>query len=111
MQVKGRWQLRFDPAFMWSGVTANTAAGQTVPNDNYVVNESTRTYLFYVSPAAQVRVLTRNDYFNGTSVPVATLAQLVAGKKPLKLFEGLDTGFWMQYHVDTACSLQQQYHP
>lgn len=92
-------------------MTATTAAGQVVPNDNYVVNESKRTYLFYVSPTAHITVLTRKHYLDGVPVTVATLAQLVAGKKPLKLFEPLETGFWMRYRVDTACDLRQQFHP
>lgn len=111
VHAKGHWQLRFDPALFTSGVTANAAAGQQVPNDNYVVNESKRTYLFYVSPTAHITVLTRKHYVDGVPIPVATLAQLVAGKQPLKLFEPLETGFWMRYHVDTACDLRQQYHP
>jgi hypothetical protein len=45
----GQYRLRFDPAWFLTGVTANTAAaedgavspGEPVPNDNYVVNEST----------------------------------------------------------------------
>jgi hypothetical protein len=119
VHAKGHWQLRFDPAQFTSGVTANTAAaedhvipkGQPMPNDNYVVNESKRTYLYYVSPRAHVTVLTPKSYVTGAPVSIDTLAQLVAGKKPIKLFEQLDTGFWMQYHVDTVCDLAQQYHP
>jgi hypothetical protein len=56
-------------------------------------------------------VLTPKSYVNGTPVTVAQLAQLVAGKTPVKLFEPLDTGVWMRVHVDTACDLRQQYHP
>lgn len=111
LHTKGHWQLRFDPALFTSGVTANAAAGQQVPNDNYVVNESKRTYLFYVSPTAHVTVLTPKHNVDGAPVSVATLAQLVAGKHPVKLFEPFGTGFWMRYHIDTACDVRQQYHP
>jgi hypothetical protein len=107
----GRWEMRFDPAFMWTGATANAAAGQTVPNDNYVVNESTRTYLFYVSPKARLFVLTPKHYLDGSPVSVETLARIVRGPSPLELYEPLATGFWMRYHVDTVCELRQQYQP
>ena len=115
----GRYELRFDPAVFTSGVTANTAAaedgviapGDAMPNDNYVVDESHRTYLYLVPPSTPIRVLTPKSNVNGTPITVAQLAQLVAGKTPVKLFEPLDTGVWMRVHVDTACSLQQQYHP
>jgi hypothetical protein len=115
----GRYEMRFDPAVFTSGVTANTAAaedgviapGDAMPNDNYVVDESHRTYLYLVPPSTPVRVLTPQSNVNGTPITVAQLSQLVAGKAPVKLFEPLDTGVWMRVHVDTACSLQQQYHP
>lgn len=113
------YRMQFDPAIFTSGETANTAAaqdhviapGESMPNDNYVVNESRRPYLYLVPPSTPVLVLTPKSYLNGTPVTVAQLAELVAGKTPVKLFEPLDTGFWMRVHVDTACSLAQQYHP
>jgi hypothetical protein len=54
----GRYELRFDPAVFTSGVTANAAAaedgviapGEAMPNDNYVVDESHRTYVYLVPP-------------------------------------------------------------
>jgi hypothetical protein len=115
----GTYRMQFDPAIFTSGVTANTAAaqdkviapGEPMPNDNYVVNESKRTYLYLVPPSTPVRVLTPEHNVDGAPITVAQLAQLVAGGRPVKLFEGLDTGFWMWVHVDTACDLQQQYHP
>jgi hypothetical protein len=117
------FEMRFDPAWFTSGVTANTAAaedglippGQPVPNDNHVVDESHRTLLYLVPAAAQVTVLTDTKNAAGnlysTPITVSQLAQLVKGEAPVKLFEGLDTGFWMHLRVDTACSLDQQYHP
>ena len=115
----GRYEMRFDPAVYTAGVTANTAAaedgviphGTAMPDDNYVSDESHRAYLYFVPSSTPVRVLTPKSYVNGTPITVAQLAQLVAGKTPVKLFEPLDSGFWMRVHVDTACSLQQQFHP
>jgi hypothetical protein len=114
------YRMQFDPALFTGGQTANVAAaqdkviapGESMPNDNYVVNESKRTYLYLVPPSTPVRVLkTSNDIGTGSPIAVAQLARLVAGTTPMKLWEPLDTGFWMWVHVDTACDLQQQYHP
>ena len=52
------YELRFDPAFWLSGETANTAAaedgavapGEPVPNDYYIVDESSRTLKYLVRP-------------------------------------------------------------
>ena len=116
------YRLRFDPAWFTSGVTANEAAaedgavepGQPVPNDNYVVDESHRLYTYLVPSDAHVTVLTRNGdpaNFGATKVTVAELADLVAGQKPVDLFEPLDSGVWIAVNVDMVCSLDQQYHP
>jgi hypothetical protein len=114
-----RYRLRFDPAWFLNGVTANVAAaedgvvpaGQPVPNDNYVVNESHRPFTYVVPANAHVTVLKRG--VESSPITVAQLAQLVAGKSPFPrpLFEGLGTGFWIRVHIDTARSLDQQYHP
>ena len=115
-----RYLLRFDPASFLSGETANRAAaqdgvvppGQPVPNDNYVVNESRRTYVYKVTPATRIRVLVRGgNITEGSPVSVATLARLVHGGRPVRLFEGLESGFWLGVHIDRACSLEQQYRP
>lgn len=112
--------LRFDPAWFLSGVTANAAAaadgavapGQPVPNDNYVVDETHRLYTYLVQPEARVTVLVQNGpLFPGTRVSVAQLAELVAGRSPVKLFESLESGVWIRVHGDTVCSLKQQYRP
>ena len=52
-----------------------------------------------------------SDIGTGSPVTVACLAGLVSGTRPMTLFEPPDTGFWMWVHVDTACDLEQQYHP
>ena len=116
-----RFELRFDPAWFTTGLTASRAKLEDtgyadVPNDSYVVEEGHRL-LTYVLPAnARITVLTRkgrpdSSGFPSTVVTPSQLAELLAGKEPVKLFEGLDTGFWMNVHVDTVCSLRQQYHP
>jgi hypothetical protein len=116
-----RFELRFDPAWFTTGLTATRASLEDtgygdVPNDNYVIEEGHRL-LTYILPAnARITVLTRKGQPDSSGFPSATvtpaqLAQLLAGKEPVKLLEALDTGFWMHVHVDTVCSLQQQYRP
>ena len=118
----GRYEMRFDPAWFTSGVTANTAAaedgvvepGEPVPNDNYRIDEGHRLLTYLVSPKAHVTVLTRNGDpagFGATPVTVSELSQLVNGRKPVELFESLDTGVWIRVHIDTACAIDQQYQP
>jgi hypothetical protein len=118
------YTMRFDPAWFLSGVTANTAAaedgavapGDPVPNDNYVVEEGHRLLTYLVPAGAQITVLTTGGTpdaagFPSTAITASELAQLVDGKEPVKLYESLDTGFWMRVNVDTVCSLEQQYRP
>ena len=117
-----RYEMRFDPAWFTSGVTANTAAaedgvvepGEPVPNDNYRIEEGHRLLTYLVPTDAQVSVLTRQGdpaSFGATPIPVSELAQLVRGEKPVELFEPLDTGVWIRVHIDTVCALDQQYQP
>jgi hypothetical protein len=117
-----QYEMRFDPAWFTSGVTANTAAaedgvvepGEPVPNDNYRVEEGHRLLTYLVPRSAHVTVLTRQGDpagFGATPISVSELAQLVDGEKPVELFELLDSGIWASYHVDTVCSLDQQYQP
>jgi hypothetical protein len=118
------YELRFDPAWFLSGETANTAAaedgavepGQPVPNDNYVVEEGHRLLTFLVRPNARVTVLVKGGAldeagFTLKPITIAQLAQLVRGEKPVDLFEPLESGMWIRAHIDTACSLEQQYRP
>jgi hypothetical protein len=118
----GRFEMRFDPAWFTSGVTANTAAaedgvvekGEPVPNDNYRIEEGHRLLTYLVAPTASVTVLTRGGdpaQFGATPITVSQLALLVKGEEPIKLFEPLDTGVWIRIHVDTACAIDQQYQP
>ena len=123
LTLKGdEYEMRFDPAWFTSGVTANTAAaedgavepGEPVPNDNYVVDETHRLYTYLVPTDAHVTVLTRQGdpaTFGSTQVSVAELAELVKGATPVELFEPLDSGMWIRVHIDTVCDLEQQYRP
>jgi hypothetical protein len=117
-----RYVLRFDPAWFVSGITANTAAaqdgavepGQPVPNDNYVVNEDRRLFTYTVPSDARATVLTQHGnpgQLGATRITIPELAQIVLGKSHLKLFEPIDTGFWITIRIDTVRSLDQQYHP
>jgi len=115
------YQLRFDPAWFTSGVTANTAAaedgavdpGQPVPNDNYVVDESHRLLTYLVPESTPVTVLTRDGTgpLGETPSTVAELDLIVNGGEHRALIEPLDSGVWIRVHVDTVCSLDQQYRP
>jgi hypothetical protein len=112
----GSYLMRFDPAWLLTGKTANQAAledtgSSDVPNDSYVVNETPRAYTFFVSPNAHVTVL--KEGVNGSPITVAQLTQLANGHNPFPkpLFEPLSTGFWIRIKNDTVDSLDQQYHP
>lgn len=113
--------LRFDPALLLTGVTANTAAaedgavppGQPVPNDNYRLNEGHRLLIYLVPANARVTVLTNNGQgaLGETPITVDELFRIVNGGKHRRLFEPLATGVWLRLHGDTVRSLEQQYQP
>jgi hypothetical protein len=112
--------MRFDPALLLMGVTANTAAaedgavppGQPVPNDNYRLNETHRLLTFLVSANARVTVVTtKAGQLGDTPIDVAELSRIVNGGKHLKLFEPLMSGVWIRYRIDTVHSIAQQYQP
>jgi hypothetical protein len=112
--------LRFDPALVTSGETANVAAaedgviepGDAMPNDNYEVDEGHRLFTYIVPADTPVRVLTNLSPGEMTSpISVSELAQLVAGETPVKLFEPLSTGFRIRVHVDTVCDVEHAYKP
>ena len=118
----GRWELRFDPAWFTSGVTANTAAaedgvvapGEPVPNDNYRIDEGHRLLTYIVAPNAHVTVLTRKGdpaQFGATPITSPSWHSSCGAPRPVDLFEPLDTGVWIRVHVDTVCSIEQQYQP
>jgi hypothetical protein len=116
------YRMRLDPAWFTSGVTANVAAaedglvepGEPVPNDNYRIEEGHRLLTYLVPAGAHVTVLTRQGdpaNFGATKITIDELSRLVAGEKPVDLFEPLDTGVWIGVKVDTVCSIDQQYVP
>ncbi len=118
------FEVRFDPAWFLSGVTANTAAaedgavesGEPVPNDYYVLEEGHRLLTYLVPSDTHITVLTRGGELDGagfpsTAITVSQLVQLLDGKEPVKLAEPLESGLWLRANVDTVCSLEQQYRP
>jgi hypothetical protein len=128
LERKGdHYELRFDPAFFLSGVAANVAQAEDqhtpcqpsacppVANDNYVVDESHRLLTYLVPADVQGTVLTKSGSSGGpfpaTTITVAQLAQIIAGKSSLKLFEPLSSGVWILVHVDTVRTFAQQYRP
>jgi hypothetical protein len=120
-RVGDRYEMSFDPALMLMGETANRAAqedgvvgpGEPVPNDNYVVNESKRTYTYFVADDAKVTLLVRTtpEKWAPTKESVSELAKVVAGTSALDLFEPLDSGTWITVDVDTVRAVYQQYAP
>jgi hypothetical protein len=113
------FRLRFDPAWLLSGVTASAAAadgtaaepGEPVADDYYVVDEGHRLLTYVVPADARVTVLAHG--VEQDPIAVSELAQIVAGGNPLgaPLFEPIDTGFWIVVQVDTVRSLHQRYVP
>jgi hypothetical protein len=115
-----RYVLRFDPAWLLEGTTAQRAAvddgvlpaGEPVPNDNYTRDESHELLTFVVPRTAKVTVLTRGP--TSTKVSVAELAQLLAGRNPRhRAIFGVPRswGYWALVRVDRVRSLDAQYHP
>jgi hypothetical protein len=116
----GRYVLRFDPAWLLEGTTAEQAAvadgvlpaGAPVPNDNYTRDESHKLLTFVVPRTARVTVLTRGP--RSTPVAVAEFAELLEGRNPRHrpLF-GPPAGwaYWALVNIDRVRSLDAQYHP
>ena len=121
------YELRFDPAWFLSGLTANVAQAQdqgvpcrpsacpAVANDNYVVDEGHRVLTYIVPAGVRGTVLVKNGSnggpFPSTTITAAKLAQLVDGKSSLKLFEPLSSGVWILVNGDTVRTFTQQYVP
>ena len=115
-----RYELRFDPAWWLSGVTAQRAAvadgvirpGEAVPNDHYVVDESHRLLTYLVPVTARATVLVLGPC--AISIGIPELAQIVKGRNPRhrKLYDrGNHLGYWLRSRIDTVRSLDQQYQP
>jgi hypothetical protein len=117
-----QYELRFDPAWFLTGVTANVAqaadqgtACAPGADDVYVLDESHRPLVYIVPPTVRGTVLTKNGANNGpfpaSTVTVARLAELVAGRDSQTLFEPLASGVWILVHGDTVRTFAQQYRP
>jgi hypothetical protein len=96
--------LRFDPAWLLSGVTASRASLEDtgsgdVPNDTYTRDETHKLLTFLVRANAQVTVLTHATC--STRTTVAKLAKSTTPRRP----------FWIQVRIDTVRSIDEQYHP
>jgi len=114
----GRFEMRFDPALLLHGVTANRAAaedGREVTNDYYIVDETHRLLTYIVTATARVTILTKGPC--STGITVSELAQILKGKNPKhrRLFGQPSTsGFWIRVgnkYPNPALSLDQQYQP
>lgn len=120
----GGYFVHFDPALFLSGVTANVAQAEdqgvtcaprdceAVANDNLVVDESDRTYVYFLPDDVKGTVLTKtSNNFAGTTITAKQLDEIVAGTSSLQLFEPLESGVWLTVHIDTIRSFAQQYQP
>lgn len=109
---QGRVEMRFDPAWYTSGLTARVASHGAVPNDRYVVEEGHRLLTYVVAANATIRVLTNHGAGPVlTPISLGELTRIVNGGKHLKLFEPLRTGVWIRVHSDTIREVDQQYQP
>jgi hypothetical protein len=96
--------LRFDPAWLLSGMTANRAALEDtgsgdVPNDTYTRDETHKLLTFLVPVDAHVTVLT-----HATCSTRTTAAKLASSATPRRRF-------WIRVRMDTVRSVDEQYHP
>jgi hypothetical protein len=113
-----RIQLRFDPAWFTSGLTASVAkredtGSSDVPNDNYAVEEGHRSLTYLLPRSARVTVLTNvaAKGISATPITVAELLRIVNGGTHRRLFEPLDSGVWIRVRNDRLLELDQQYKP
>jgi len=113
-----RYVVRFDPAMFTSGLTASVASKEDtgssdVPNDNYVVEESHRSYSYVLPSSAKITVLTNHGTagISATPISAAELYRIVNGGPHRKLFEPLLSGVWIRVRIDTIKELDQQYRP
>jgi hypothetical protein len=99
-----RYVLRFDPAWLLSGVTASRAAledtgSSDVPNDTYTRDETHKLLTFLVPAGVNVTVLTHSTCSTRT-----TVAKLAKSATPRRRF-------WIGVRNDTVRSVDEQYHP
>ena len=119
----GRFEMRFDPAWLLKGVTAERAAvedgvlrpGEPVPNDYYIVEEGHRLLTYVVAANAHVTILGRG--LQTIEITVSELSQIVKGKNPKnrQLFDrARGLGYWIRVgnkYPNAVRSLDQQYQP
>ena len=96
--------LRFDPAWLLSGLTASRAAledtgSSDVPNDTYTRDETHKLLTFLVPAGANVTALT-----HATCSTRTTVAKLANSATPRRRF-------WIRVRIDTVRSIDEQYHP
>ena len=110
-RVGSRYILRFDPALLLTGYTAqrakreDTGSGE-VPNDYYILDETHRLLSYVVPAGTPVTVLTHGT--NTTPVSIAALARRVRN--------GQEKGvtFWLligNKYPTPVLSIDQQYRP
>jgi len=116
----GKWKLRFDPALLLSGSAAEQVAfeetgSRDVPNDSITFDETHRLLTYVVAPTATVTIITQG--LDPTTISVAELSKIVAGKNPAhrKLFgDPKGFGFWIRVgdkYPNPVLTIDEQYHP
>jgi len=116
----GRWEMRFDPALVLHGVSAERAAledtgSSDVPNDSYTLELGHRLVTYVVAADAKVTVLTKG--LGTATLPVSKLALLLRGKNPMHVpvFDRTNgLGYWIRVgdkYPNAVLSLDQQYQP
>jgi hypothetical protein len=116
-RVAGHVEMRLDPAWVTSGLTARRASlAETgsgfVPNDHYYVEGGHRLLTYVVAPNATIRIITNHG--SGpvlTPIKLAELMRIVNGEPHRALWESLRTGVWIRVQVATIREIDQQYQP
>jgi hypothetical protein len=119
-RTDGRWEMRFDPALLLHGVTAERAAledtgSSDVPNDSYTLELGHRLLTYVVAANARVTVLTKG--LGETHISVPELARIVKGMslQNRPLFDRMNgLGYWVRVgdkYPNPVLSLDQQYSP
>jgi hypothetical protein len=116
----GKWKLRFDPAMLLFGATAEQEAfeqtgSRDVPNDSVTFDETHQLLTYVVAPTATVTIVTQG--LGATTISVGELSKILVGKNPAhrKLFgDPKGFGFWMRVgdkYPNPVLTIDEQYHP
>jgi hypothetical protein len=116
----GKWKLRFDPAMLLFGATAEQEAfektgSRDVPNDSLTFDETHHLLTYVVAPTATVTIVTQG--LSSTAISVDELSKIIAGKNPAhrKLFgDPKGFGFWIRVgnkYPNPVLTIDEQYHP